>query len=99
MADLDQIFAKLETVDGKVDELLIWRAVHGKEHEVIKRDLIDVRKTLYDDNPGLKFKVERLWNGTTITQGWKEFWLYVVKIIIATGAIVVIGRLLMLFVD
>ena len=86
MADLDQIYAKLEDIDGKVDELLIWKAAHITQHKTISRDIDDVRETLYE-NPGLKARVQTLWNGRKHTATWQDFWLFILRYLIAAAIV------------
>jgi len=43
MAELngEKIFEILNTIDSKVDQLLIWKAEHVKAHEFVERDVGD----------------------------------------------------------
>lgn len=96
MSDLGQIYSKLETIDSKVDELLQWKAGHDKGHETIDRDITEVRDVLFE-NPGLKSRVERLWNCKNSISRWGDFWTYILKVIIAVSVLGVIGWLLGLY--
>lgn len=96
MSDLGQIYNKLEEVDEKVDKLLTWQAVHDTKHEVVDRDINEVREVLFE-NPGLKSKVERLWNGRKDSFRWRDLWMYVLRVLIIAGILGVIGWLLGLY--
>lgn len=86
----------LKEMNGKLDELLLWKAGHDKGHETIDRDIKEVREVLFD-NPGLKSKVERLWNCKKDSFRWRDFWMSVLRTVVATIILGVIVWLLLLY--
>lgn len=91
---LDKLDGKLDRLDGRLDTLVIWQAGHTEKHETIDRDMDDYKDTLYGNPGGLKSKVDRLWNYKTDVTRWKDFWMYVFRVVIAGG---VIGLIVWLF--
>ena len=90
---MSEVLEKLDTMDGKLDELLIWKAGHDEKHESIARDITEVREVLFD-NPGLKTKVEGLMHNKNNIGRTRDFWMYVLKVIIAAAIIAIIAWLL-----
>jgi len=90
---MSEILEKLDTIDSKLDELLIWKAGHDKKHESIDRDISEVREVLFD-NPGLKSNVEGLLRCKNNMSRWRDFWMYVMKVIIAAAIIAITAWLL-----
>lgn len=77
-----EILNKLGEMDGKLDQLLLWKAVHVEEHKTISKEVSEVRDTVYD-NPGLKAKVQTLWDCKKDISKRREFWVRVSGIVIA----------------
>ena len=51
----------LKQMNSKLDELLLWRAALDERCVAHREQTAEHRKVLFD-NPGLKSKVDRLWN-------------------------------------
>jgi len=92
----EAIIEKLEVMDGKLDELLTWKAVHKEEHKVIHRDVTEIRETLFD-NPGLKSQVQTLMNNKKNISRWRDFWLGVLKIVIGAAIVAVLMWLMLVY--
>jgi len=92
----DVILEKLNEMDIKLDELLTWKAVHKTEHKVIHRDVSEIRETLFD-NPGIKSQVQTLMNGRRNISKGKEFWMGVLKTVVAAIIIAVIIWLMLIY--
>jgi len=92
----DPILDKLDEMNGKLDELLIWKEVHKQEHKGISRDIEDVRSVLFD-NPGLKSQVQTLMNCKSNTLRSRDFWMGVLKVVITAGIISIVGWLLFIY--
>lgn len=84
-----EILKKLGEMDGKLDQLLLWKAVHVEEHKTISKEVNEVRDTVYD-NPGLKARVQTLWDCKKDVSKRREFWVRVLGIVIAALIIAVI---------
>jgi len=92
----DPIIDKLNGMDGKLDELLTWKEVHKEEHKGIHRDVTEIRETLFE-NPGLKAQVQTLMNGRRYISRWKEFWMGVMKTVIAAALIAILMWLMLIY--
>ena len=92
----DPILDKLNQMDVKLDELLTWKAVHKAEHKGIYRDVSEIRETLFE-NPGLKAQVQTLMNGRRYTSKWKEFWMGVLRIVLAAAIVAVLMWLMLIY--
>lgn len=92
----DIILSKLNEMDGKLDELLTWKAVHKTEHKGISRDVVEIRETLFD-NPGLKSQVQTLMNCKQDTFRWRDFWMWVLRCLTVSGIIGLIGWLMFIY--
>jgi len=92
----DAILDKLNEMDVKLDELLTWKAVHKTEHKVIHRDVTEVRSELFG-NPGLKSQVQTLMNCKRHVSKWRDFWLAVLKIVVAAAIVAVLMWLMWIY--
>ena len=98
MAELNgkKIYEKLDIIDGKVDEILLWKAAHITAHGLIERDVADNRAVLFE-NPGVISKLNTLWNCKSNVTEWKRFWLEIFKYLIVAGVVAVVTWLLLLY--
>ena len=96
MANLEQIFEKVEAIDGKTDELLVWQAAVDERCKAHRQQTDELRETMFS-NPGVKSKVERLWNGNKETTKQREFWLGVLRNILSYGAVALGAWLLFIY--
>jgi len=96
MATLEEIQTIVTSTDGKVDQLLIWKAEHTKEHTLVERDVADNRAVLFE-NPGVISKVNTLWNCKHDITEWREFWLGTLRYLIVAVVVAVVGWLLLLY--
>ena len=92
----DPILEKLNEMDVKLDELLTWKAVHKEEHKVIHRDVSEVRETLFA-NPGIKSQVQTLMNSKRHISKWKEFWMDVLRTVLAAAIVAVLMWLMLTY--
>ncbi|GAH62541.1 unnamed protein product, partial [marine sediment metagenome] len=92
----DAILDKLNEMDPKLDELLTWKAVHKEEHKVIHRDVNEIRETLFE-NPGLKAQVQTLMNCKRHISKWRDFWLGVLRTVIAAAIVAVLMWLMLIY--
>lgn len=92
----DEILEKLNEISGKIDELLTWKAVHKQEHKVVYRDVSEIRSVLFE-NPGLKAQVQTLMNCKRNISKWKEFWMAVLKIVLAAAIVAILMWLMLIY--
>jgi len=92
----DQILEKLNGMDTKLDELLLWKAAHRESHKIIDRDITEVRDTLFE-NPGLKSQVQTLVNCKQNISRWRNFWMDVLKLVVVAAIIAVLSWFLFLY--
>lgn len=92
----DEILEKLNEMDIKLDELLTWKAVHREEHKIIHRDVTEVRAVLFE-NPGLKAQVQTLVNCKRHISKWKDFWMAVLRTVLAAAIMAVIIWLMLIY--
>ena len=88
-----QVLAKLDGIDDKVDKLLLWKATLDERCSSHRKETNGMHGTLYD-NPGLVSKVQKLENckkflATNQTR-WADFWMYVLKALVVAGVIAVV---------
>lgn len=87
----------LKSMHGKLDKLLIWRAALDERCTAHREQTDDVRETLYGNPNGVVKKVNTLWNGKKHATKWKDFWMYVLKIIVAASIISLVSWLLLVY--
>ena len=92
----DPIIEKLDEMDSKLDEILTWKAVHKEEHKIVHRDVTEMRGVLFE-NPGLKAQVQALVNCKRYTSKWKEFWMGVLRTVLAAAIIGVLMWLMLVY--
>lgn len=92
----EAVLDKLNEMDRKLDELLTWKAVHKTEHKVINRDVTEVREVLFA-NPGIKSQVQTLMNGRRNISKWKEFWMSVLRIVVAAAIVAVLMWFMLIY--
>ena len=85
----EEIINKLNKMDGKLDEIKTWQAVHAEKHEALDEDVKEVRDTVYN-NPGLKSRVQTLWDSRKEISKRREFWMRILNVVIAALVIAVI---------
>ena len=92
----DVILEKLNEMDSKLDELLTWKAVHKEEHKTVHRDVTEIRGVLFE-NPGLKTQVQTLLNCKRNISKWRDFWMAVLRTVIAAAIVAIIMWLLLVY--
>ena len=92
----DVILEKLNEMDVKLDELLTWKAVHKEEHKTVHRDVSEIRDVLFE-NPGLKAQVQMLMNCKRNISKWKEFWMGVLRTVIAAAIVAILMWLMLIY--
>ena len=96
MMDLEQIYNLMQIIDSKVDSLLQWKAgmiEMCKSHQEKTKVLND---TVFE-NPGIKEKVDQLWNSEKQLLNRRAYWLSIVKTIIAALIIMFVCWVLILY--
>lgn len=86
----EQILISVESIDGKVDKLLIWQATVEERCLSHRQQTNGLRLSIYGDdksNIGLKAKVQSLLNCKKTITKQKEFWLSVLGKIVAYGIV------------
>jgi len=98
MAELNgkKIYEKLDTIEDKINTILLWQGTHEKSHEFLERDIADNRAAIFK-NPGLISKVNTLLNGKSTVTERRRFWLEILKYLIITGIVAVATWLLLLY--
>lgn len=84
-------------VISKLDELLLWKAALDERCKAHREQTDDVRETLYGNPNGVVKKVNTLWNCKKYASKWKDFWMYILKVVVAIGIISVVGWLLSVY--
>ena len=92
----DVILEKLNEMDVKLDELLTWKAVHKEGHKIIHRDVTEIREVLFE-NPGLKTQVQTLVNCKRNISKWRDFWMAVLRTVLAAAIVAIIMWLLLVY--
>ena len=98
MADLngEKIYQKLDAIEAKVDQLLLWKAEHTKEHEMLQRDVADNRAVLFE-NPGVVSKINTLSDIVNRQRTFSKFWADILKYAIIAFIVSIATWLLMLY--
>jgi len=94
---LEQINTKLDTIDEKCNEFLTWRAAHDQQHKSMNRDVSDIRKCLFGDNPGLVSRVQTLWECKGSIATWRNFLFGILRIVVAAVIIMYITWQLVIY--
>lgn len=84
----------LNSMDGKLDELVTWKAALNERCKAHREQTDDMRETLYGNPNGIVKTVNNLWNFKKNASRWRDFWLYVLKIVVAAAVIASAGWLL-----
>lgn len=92
----EQVLEKLDKMDEKLDELVKWKAVHQESHKTIDRDVTEVREVLFE-NPDLKSQVQTLMNCKRGISRWRDFWMGVLKTVVAVAIIAILTWFLFLY--
>ncbi len=92
----EDVYKKLDIIDVKVGQVLIWKAKHETAHELLERDIGDSRAAIFE-NPGLISKVSTLWNCKKDTTKWKEFWFGILRYLVVAVIVGVVAWLLVLY--
>jgi hypothetical protein len=83
--DEDRIILKLEQIDGKVDELLLWKSALDVRCEAHREKTDRMEETLYG-NPGMESQVAKLSNFANNAKFRKKWLMSILAIVIATLA-------------
>lgn len=94
MASIDEVYAIVKETAGKVNELVEWKAGLSERCEAHREKTEELRDVVFGNPGGLRSKVEKLWNCKNGITRWRDFWMYVLKIIVAAGALGLIAWLL-----
>jgi len=97
---LDRIEAKLDDLIAWKEETNAWRARLDERCRMHRQQTTEHHNVLFD-NPGIRSKVDRLWNCKTDLSDQRtlirNFIMGVLKIVTATAIIVLIGWFLLLY--
>jgi len=87
-------------INSKVDTLLQWKSTVDERCEAHRKQTNEVRKTVYG-NPGhadgLQFAVSRLTNSGKRAIKFREFWIFILKILLISGIISVVTWLFQIY--
>lgn len=82
MNEMKQILDKLEEIDGKIDDMLQWKATLEERCQGHREKTDELREEIFATE-GLKVKVQRLWNCKGALRDkvamWQDFGMYVLK--------------------
>lgn len=92
-----EIVKKLDEANKKLDTLLQWRA--GLEERCIahRKETDEVRGTLYNKPNGVVACVNRLTMSQKSASRWNDFWVYILKVVIAACVIWLVAWLLSIY--
>jgi hypothetical protein len=94
MSDMQQVLDKLEEIDGKLDDLLRWKAGLDERCSGQREKTEELRREMFAAD-GLKQKVQRLWNCKGALRDkvamWQDFGMYVLKALIVAGLLAAIA--------
>lgn len=96
-ASLKSINAQTGRTDNNVNELLQWKAALDVRCEGHREQTTEVRETLYGNPNGVVKSVNSLLNSKKSASKWKDLWMYVLKIVIASGILALAGWLLLIY--
>lgn len=96
MADFEKMERTIDAIAGKVDELLVWQGRMEERCTSHRIQTDELRKTVFD-NPGLKLKVQTLWNCKQNITKWREFWMIILRYLIIAVIISVCGFLFVMY--
>jgi len=98
--DGEKIYKKLEQIEDKLDNLQEWRAALDQRCLHHQSATNEARRTIYG-NPGradgMQFKVERLWNHKKSISKFQDFWIFVLKMLLAAAIIGIVVWLLSIY--
>jgi len=87
-------------IDSNIDELMIWKSALDERCDAHRKQTAEVRRTVYG-NPGsangLQFEVSRLSNCKKSLTKLREFWVFILKILLITGIISVVTWLFRIY--
>lgn len=90
MSEMQQIISKLDNINTKVDQLLLWKAALNERCDSHLKNTNEMHKTLYD-NPGIVSKVQRLENCKKFLASnqsrWADFWMYLLKALVVISVV------------
>lgn len=85
----------LKIMNGKLDELLVWKATIDERCKAHREKTDEVREVLFDNPSGIKLKVERLWNCKQNLSDsrifWRNFFAWILKALIVSGILSLAG--------
>jgi len=91
----------LKSMDGKLDELITWKAVLNERCETRKEQTDEMRETLYGNPNGIVKTVNSLWNckkSILETQKlWKTTLVYILSRLIIVSIIALVSWLLLVY--
>ena len=95
--DENRLYEKLEQVDHKVDKLLQWKSAVDERCRAHRGLTDEMHRTLYSNPSGLEQEVARLVNCKTNISRWRDFFLFILKIVIASSIIGITAWLLQMY--
>ena len=92
---LDGIERQGNVMDGKIDELLLWKAALEVRCRTQAEKTKGLQDELYNKENGLKVRVQRLWNCKGALRDkvamWQDFGMYILKALVVAGLLAVIA--------
>ena len=87
MANIDQVYEKLELIEVTVSEIRRWQAGLDERCLAHRQQTDELRKDVYGsngNNSGMKSKITLLWMGEKTVVKWKTFWFSVLRGVLVT---------------
>ena len=98
-----RVDATLQSMDGKLDELIVWKAVLNERCGAHREQTDNIRTVLFENNPnpGLVSKVNSLTNCKKDIQETQKLWkttlIYILSRLLVVGIIALISWLLLVY--
>jgi len=94
-----EIIKKLDEANGKLDQMLQWRAGLEERCKAHNQRTEEIRKILFDNPNGLIARVNRLNNYKRSLSRWRDFWMYILKTVIVAFIIALAAWLFTVYRD
>jgi len=90
---------KLDAMDKKLDTMLLWRASFEQRYVFHEDKIEELRGTIYGEKGtnGMVKQVDRLVQSKGQFNKWQDFWLCILKVVIATSIISLAGWLFFMY--
>ena len=93
----EEILKKLDEANDKLDLLLQWRAGLEERCKAHLEKTEEVRTVLFENPHGLVCRVDKLTQCKKSITEWREFWIYILKVVLAAAIISLAGWLFFVY--